>query len=73
MDKYLIKSVLGFNLKVDIRDELGKIIPSGISKTFYPTETSTRINTRLFDKRVFTTFDEALLNKIRDYRNLNQV
>jgi hypothetical protein len=73
MDRNLIKSVLGFNLKVDIRDESGKIIPTGVKKTFYPIETATRINTRLFDKRFFTTFDEALLNKIRDYRNLNEV
>lgn len=73
MGDNLIRSVLGFNLKVDIRDELGNVIPVGVKKTFYPIETATRVNTRLFDKRFFTTFDEALLNKIRDYRNLNEV
>lgn len=73
MGDNLIRSVLGFNLKIDIRDEEGNIMPTGVKKTFYPIEITTRINTRLFDKRFFTTFDEALLNKIRDYRNLNEV
>jgi hypothetical protein len=73
MDRNLIKSVLGFNLKIDIRDESGKIIPTGVRKTFYPIEPATRMNTGILDKRFFTTFDEALLNKIRDYRNLNNV
>ena len=69
----LIKSVLGFDLKIDIRDKSGNVIPIGVKKTLYPIETTTKINTRLFDKRFFTSFDEALLNKIRDYRNLNEV
>ena len=73
MGDNLIRSVLGFNLKIDIKDEEGNIMPTGVKKTFYPIEITTRINTRLFDKRFFTTFDEALLNKIRDYRNLNEV
>jgi hypothetical protein len=73
MDRYLIKSVLGFNLKVDIRDESGKIIPSGVKRTLYPIEVAKKVNTTLLDKRFFTSFDEALLNKIRDYRNLNEV
>jgi len=73
MGDNLIRSVLGFNLKIDIRDEEGNIMPTGVKKTFYPIEITTRINTRLFDKRFFTTFDEALLNKIKDYRNLNEV
>tara|TARA_R110000868_G_scaffold224055_6_gene475946 strand:+ start:222 stop:443 length:222 start_codon:yes stop_codon:yes gene_type:complete len=73
MGDNLIRSVLGFNLKIDIKDEEGNIMPTGVKKTFYPIEITTRINTRLFDKRFFTTFDEALLNKIRDYRNLNEI
>jgi hypothetical protein len=73
MDRYLIKSVLGFNLKIELKDETGKIIPSGVKKTFYPMEPATKMNTGILDKRFFTTFDEALLNKIRDYRNLNEV
>ena len=66
----LIKSVLGFDLKVDIRDELGNVIPIGVKKTLYPIETRTKINTRLFDKSFFTHFNEDLLNKIRQHRRL---
>lgn len=71
MGDNLIRSVLGFNLKIDIRDKEGNIISTGVKKTFYPINMAVKVNTRLFDKRFFTTFDEALLNKIRDYRNLN--
>ena len=73
MDRYTITSVLGFNLKADITDKDGNIVSSGVKRTLYPIETTTKINTRLFDKTFFTSFDEALLNKIRDYRNLNKV
>ena len=66
----LIKSVLGFDLKVDIRDELGNVIPIGVKKTLYPIETRTKINTRLFDNSFFTHFNEDLLNKIRQHRRL---
>jgi hypothetical protein len=71
MDRNLIKSVLGFNLKIDIRDESGRIIPTGVRKTFYPIDIATRVNTTILDKRFFTTFDEALLAKIRDHKRLN--
>jgi hypothetical protein len=71
MDRYLIKSVLGFNLKVDIKDEHGNIMPAGVKKTLYPTEIAERVNVRLFDKRFFTTFDEGLLAKVRDHKRLN--
>jgi len=71
MDRYTITSVLGFKLKVDIRDKDGNVIPSGVRKTVYPIEIAERVNVRLFDKRFFTTFNEGLLNKVRDHKTLN--
>jgi hypothetical protein len=71
MDKNLITSVLGFNLKADIKDINGNLLPSGSKTTILPTTYAEKVNTRLFDRRFFTSFNEALLNKIRDYRNLN--
>ena len=71
MDRYLIKSVLGFNLKADIRDKDGNPVPTGVKKTLYPIEVAERVNVRLFDKRFFTTFDEGLLAKVRDHKRLN--
>lgn len=71
MDRNLIKSVLGFNFKMDIRDESGRIIPTGVKSTFYPIDITTTVSTRIIDKKFFTTFDEGLLAKIRDHRSLN--
>lgn len=71
MDRYLIRSVLGFNLKADIRDKDGNLVPTGVKKTLYPIEIAERVNVRLFDKRFFTSFDEGLLAKVRDHKRLN--
>ena len=71
MDRYLIKSVLGFNLKADIKDENGNPVPSGVKRTLYPIEPAKQVNVRLFDKKFFTSFDEGLLAKVRDCRRLN--
>ncbi len=71
VDKYLIKSVLGFNLKVEIKDQEGNLIKTGIKRTIYPVVYSDRINSGIFDKSYFTSFNEDLLAKIRQHRRLN--
>ena len=71
MTKELISSVLGFDLKADIRDETGQLIPVGIKKTVYPVTKIERLNYRIVDKGFFTHYNEALLAKIRDFRRLN--
>jgi hypothetical protein len=71
MDRMLIKSVLGFNLKADIRDQEGNIIRAGIKRTLMPIEYAEMVNTRFFDRKFFTSFNEPLLAKIRDYRRQN--
>lgn len=71
MTKELISSVLGFDLKADIRDESGQLIPVGIKKTIYPVIKMERINYRIVDKGFFTHYNEALLAKIRDFRRIN--
>jgi hypothetical protein len=70
-DLYTIKSVLGFNLKVEIKDENGVIIRTGARCTCPRVEMIPIKGTSMLDKSFFTNFDEALLAKIRDYRNLN--
>jgi hypothetical protein len=67
----LITSVLGMDLKADIRDINGNLILTGIKKTIYPVQRINRINYRIVDKGFFTHYNEALLAKIRDYRRLN--
>lgn len=71
MTRELITSVLGFDLKADIRDESGELIPVGIRKTIYPVSKIERINYRIVDKGFFTHYNEGLLAKIRDFRRLN--
>jgi hypothetical protein len=71
MDRELITSVLGFNLKADIKDESDQLIPIGIKKTIYPAIMMERINYRIVDRSFFTHYNEALIAKIRDFRRLN--
>lgn len=71
MDRYLIKSVLGFNLKVEIKDMNGNIIPTGIKRTSFPLVYANPNTTQVIDKKFFTSFNEDLLNKIRQHRQLN--
>ena len=71
MDRELITSVLGFNLKADIKDEADQLIPVGIKKTIYPAIMMERLNYRIVDKGFFTHYNEALIAKIRDFRRLN--
>ena len=66
----LITSVLGMNLKADIRDINGNIIPTGCKRTILPEE-KVMIKLRILDKKFFTHYNEALLAKIIDYRKLN--
>ena len=72
MDKTLIKSVLGFDLNADIRDENGKIIPTGVRSTIHPEEPILHISYRMFNKKFFTSFNQGLLDKIREHRRLNE-
>ena len=71
MTKDLITSVLGFDLKADIKNIEGELIPVGVKRTIYPVQKIERINYRIVDKGFFTHYNEALLAKIRDFRRLN--
>lgn len=71
MDDNLIKSVLGFDLNADIKDENGKIIPTGVRSTVHPEKPELHISYRIFNKSFFTSFDNGLLEKIREHRRLN--
>jgi hypothetical protein len=69
-DVYLIKSVLGMNLKADIRDMDGNLISTGFKTGALPKEYRP-LTPRLLDKNFFTHFNEDLLNKIREFRRIN--
>lgn len=67
VDKYLISSVLGFNLKAEIVDQNGEKVKKGFVKGACPRRAK-KIKPRLFDKTFFTHYNEELIAKIRDLR-----
>jgi hypothetical protein len=69
-DKCLITSVLGFNLKADIKDNHDISLSSGIKSTIYPLEKLIIPTVSLKDRKFFTNFNEDLFNKIINHRKL---
>ena len=70
VDKYMISSVLGFNLKAEIVDQNGEPVKKGFVKGCVP-KRSKKIKARLFDKTFFTHYNEELVAKIRDLRKFD--
>ena len=66
----VINSVLGFDFNITIKDSDEKEIKTGARSTYYPDEV-TVINHRIPDKKWFTHYNEGLIEKIMDYRRLN--
>ena len=71
IDTTLIKYVLGFNLNIQVLDIDGEVIKTGVSRTVYPQTYREHVNVKLINKRWFNSFDEDLLAKIRDYKQVN--
>lgn len=67
----MITCVLGFNLNLNIYDINGEIIKSGVSRTVYPKTYREFSNVSLINKKWFNSFNEDLLDKIRDYQEIN--
>lgn len=65
--KSIITSVLGFNFKADIVDLNDNLLPTGIKSTYFP-DNIEPIAPKMVNKKWFTSFNDALLNKIRDAR-----
>ena len=67
----IFTSVMGFNFNVTIMDPEGNPLKTG-TKVIYPTSTDTpSVGTKIGGQSWFTNFNEQLLNKIRDYRRIN--
>jgi len=67
----VFESVLGFDLKADIRDKDGDLIKSGVKSSVMPDELPSNLNLRIPNRNFFTHFNEELLRKIREYRKFN--
>jgi hypothetical protein len=74
-DKYIIKSVLGFNLDVSItyKNEKGEDVPicKGCTSVPYVGTERPQIGISNAYTRFFTNFNQELLDKIRDYQSKN--
>ena len=71
-DEKLIKSVMGFNFKIAVKDENNQMVKTGIKYTIQRSEGSiTAFKNRVADKKWFTHFNDGLYNKILDYRKNN--
>jgi len=69
-DIKVISSVLGMDLRADIKDINGNLLPTGCKKTAYPKK-KIKIKSRILDKRFFTNFNQSLLDKIIEFRKIN--
>lgn len=67
----IFESVLGFDLKADIRDNEGDLIKPGVKSSIMPEEFPSTLCPRITDRSFFTHFNDDLLRKIREYRKLN--
>jgi hypothetical protein len=67
----VIKSVLGFNFNVEIKDQNDKIIRTGARTTYVSSYKQRKPKPCLLDTSFFTHYNEALLSKIRDFRRQN--
>ena len=69
-DTDVIKSVLGFDLKAEILDKDNNPILTG-AKSIIPEDFVEQIQNKTIDRKWFTNYNQALLDKIADYRKYN--
>jgi hypothetical protein len=71
MSVNVIDSVLGFNLKTEIFDNEGNPIKTGAKAVINVNAGVPNVGTKIGAKTWFTNYNDGLLQKIRDYKNLN--
>jgi hypothetical protein len=69
-DSKLMKSVLGFDFNVEIKDQNGDVLKTGCRSCVKP-KRKRKIVSKILDPNFFTHYNEALITKIRDMRNNN--
>jgi hypothetical protein len=67
----VIDSALGFDFSADIIDQEGELVQTGAKTTHPETDEIPIIGNRIGGQQWFTTFNESLLAKIRDYKRIN--
>ena len=64
-------SVLGFNFNVTIVDSGGNPLKTGARLVANAIDGTPNVGTKIGGQSWFTNYNEQLLNKIRDYRRIN--
>ena len=68
----LITSVMGFDFKINLKDENNQTVKQGIKYTIQRKQgTISAFKNRVTDKKWFTHFNDGLYNKILDFRKNN--
>ena len=67
----IFTSVLGFNFNVTIVDHEGNPLRTGAKVVTTTTTGAPKVGTKIGGQKWFTNFNDQLLNKIRDYRRIN--
>jgi hypothetical protein len=66
-----IDSVLGFNMDIDLKDNDGNPVKMGAKIVSSEIVGTPSVGTKIGGQKWFTNFNDQLLNKIRDYRRIN--
>ena len=67
----IFTSVLGFNFNVNIVDSEGNPLKTGAKVVVATITGAPNVGTKIGGQKWFTNYNEQLLNKIRDYRRIN--
>ena len=67
----IFTSVLGFNFNVTIVDSEGNPLKTGARLVANTIDGAPKVGTKIGGQSWFTNYNEQLLNKIRDYRRIN--
>ena len=68
----LITSVMGFDFRINLKDENNQLVKQGIKYTIQRKQgTISAFKNRVTDKKWFTHFNDGLYNKILDFRKNN--
>lgn len=62
-------SVLGFNRDIELKDQNGETIKSGV-RTIYPTAKLGKLIYKIPDRSFFTHYNQVLLDQIRACRQM---
>jgi hypothetical protein len=71
MENKIFTSVIGFNFELNLVDNDGQPVRTGVRRVHCLSCETPNVGTKIGGEKWFTNFNEPLLSKIRDYRRIN--